>query len=845
MAKFNLQEFLLAKGEKIGLGLAVGGLGLLGIWGVSNLLSAKSPGSITDKFKGYKTQIDSAVNKQEPGPVTPIPAWARADALDAKTIYGADFPGAYYLFEPVDRPSRARDNPKVLGIKEAQLDLVRLNMKAYDIKGTPGNYTIGVLQGVNIQGSNVSGKAMRELLGKFDPKKGTKNARPPVQNQPQPGMPGAMPGMPGMPGAMPPGGAGGPPGGGGLVIGGGPGGGMPGGGMPGMPGMPGGNTGTMFENKDRFEKTVKYKPIDEFDPAKDQPAFIIYPKRVIVMHAVFPLKEQLEVVRRALRLKTIDEAARETSPNFVPSANGTPGSAVPPGAVSTGPASPLSRDGGVPGSGPPGSGGTPTAGGGVKVPEGPTFTGFEVQRRITDPNGREYPWSDYDHVGWYLAEINNRKVADQPDEGYLPYFLRYEQDMAMPLPAVAEGQQTYPPITLPSIVQTVQKMKDSQRVPITPSELQKRFNGAGTRPFTPSFLPPAGAAGGSADGFFGSGGGSMNIGPGRGMPPGVMPPGTMPPGTMMPPGGMPPGSGGYNPNGLMPEIKAAVELEHMLIRFMDVAIAPGHAYEYRIRVKMKNPNFGATNVSRPSDATVETLYGPWVALANPDGTPMRVTVPYDMNTYLVDPQQYATDLRAKFRDPKVVSLLDNQNGKLPVIEVQQWLGQVTLDDNKAEPIGAWVVGDIPVARGEFIGKKQLTTLPMWSSQKVRYILQELPKYKVSNNKEQPKGLLVDFTTSNICVDYEGGKQTRPFNERLLEDDAAVDMLVMNADGSLIVRNSGVDSANPERVDRLKKWDDWIEKVKADTAAAGALGSQPTDGGFGGPTPPGGTPPGRN
>ncbi|QEL16897.1 hypothetical protein [Limnoglobus roseus] len=855
MAKFNLQQFLLAKGEKIGLGLAAGGLGLLGIWGVSNLISAKSPAQVSDSFKKYKSQIENKIAQQDASSVTPIPVWADPKALDSKPIAGNDFPVEFYAFEPVDRPSRARDNPKVLGIKEAQLDLVRLNMKAYDISGQPGDYLIGVMNGVSIQGDNFSAKDMKAMLGKLDPKRRVNKARLP-QN-PQFG-PNGMPIGPGGPGGAmggPGGGMGGPggamggPGGGmggpgGINLGGAGGGGMgmggPGGGIGmGDTGGPGGyNSGAQYDStRTRYEKTVTRIPIDQFDPAKHQPAFVIYPRRTIVMHAVFPLKEQLEVVRRALRLKTIDEAARETSGNFNPAAmnsGSAPGGGIPGQATMPPPGAPATSETG------PGGGMTATTGGGVKVPEGPTFAGFEVERKIIAPNGTEYPWTPYDHVGWYLSQINNRKVADQPDEGFLPYFLRYDQEMAMPLPAVAEGQHTYPPITLPSIVQTVQKMKDQGKQVITPSELQQRFNGKGNNPFTPSFLPPTGAAGGPAGsegGFFGGqNSGSMSIGlGGRGMPP-MGSGGMMPPGAMMPPGGMRPGPGGYpnSPGGMMmPEIKAPVELEHMLIRFMDVDIRPGHTYEYKIRVKMKNPNYGVKNVSRPSDSEVPVLFGPWVTLANPDTTPMRVTVPYDVNTYLVDPVEYAKNLRDKQREPKVQDLLDNQNGKLPVIEVQQWLEQVSIED-KAEPIGAWVVGDVPVARGEFIGKKQLTTMPLWSSQKVRYILQELPKYKVPgvSKDHQPKGVLVDFTTSNICVDYDGGKQTRPFEGRSLEDEGAVEMLILNADGSLTVRNSGVDTAVPERIERVKNWDEWIERVKADTAAAGELGVQPMGGGFG-------------
>jgi hypothetical protein len=821
MAKFNFQQFLLAKGEKVALGLAAGGLGLLGVWGVMNLVSAKSPSEIVKKFGSHKQAIENKI-RNEQGVAPELPAiYADPKALDVRAIGAEDFPVLYHAFEPVNYPNRARDNPKVLGIVEAQLDLVRLNMKAYDIKPDGNGFKIGVLRGVSISGSAATSKALTEIFKKTNLKDRVNKKAPPRTTPPGTGPSGGR-GSAGMSGP--------PPGmGGGLASGG-----MSSGGEE-MSGMMGGGvtSGATFENKDRFEKTVQYISVDEFDPAKDQPAFIIYPRRTIVMHAVFPLKEQLEVVRRALRLKTIEDAARETAPGAV-GAPRTGTASTPMGGISSGTTSDISSDGSTP----MGAAITPAASGGnVKLLEGPTFAGFEVERRVVAPNGRVYDWHFYDHVAAYLAEINNRKVSDQPDEGYLPYFLRYEQEMAIPLPAVADAVATYPPINLPSIVRTIEKMKENQKQPITPTELQKRFQGKGNSPFTPSFIAPpsagggagaTGALGGDIGSYLGNAGGGMSVGRGNMMQGGPMGP---PMGTGSPYDA----PGGYNPTaGVLQEIKAPVELEHMLIRFMDVHVLQGHTYEYRIRVKMKNPNYGlkVPAVSKDSDASQPILYGPYVTITDQRGVPLSVTVPSDANTYLVDPVEYSDKLREKYKEPQVQQLLDNRNGRLPVVQVQQWLHKVMIE-NSEEPIGTWIVADLPVNRGEYIGRKQLITLPLWSSQKVKYILQELPKYKVFGlppKKEQPKGVLVDFTTSMLCVDYEGGKLSRVVGDRTIEDEGAVEMLILRPDGSVTVRNSVMDADNPDRVERVKKWDEWIERVKKDTEAAGPLGAPMGGGG---------------
>ncbi len=51
----------------------------------------------------------------------------------------------------------------------------------------------------------------------------------------------------------------------------------------------------------------------------------------------------------------------------------------------------------------------------------------------------------------------------------------------------------------------------------------------------------------------------------------------------------------------------------LLTRFFDVAVEPGQAYRYRMRVKITNPNFGlgAADVSDPAALEGETRFTPW------------------------------------------------------------------------------------------------------------------------------------------------------------------------------------------------------------------------------------------
>ena len=47
MAKFDFKQFLLAKGEKVALGVGLAGLGLFGVLGVMNAVSAESPSKVS------------------------------------------------------------------------------------------------------------------------------------------------------------------------------------------------------------------------------------------------------------------------------------------------------------------------------------------------------------------------------------------------------------------------------------------------------------------------------------------------------------------------------------------------------------------------------------------------------------------------------------------------------------------------------------------------------------------------------------------------------------------------------------------------------------------------------
>jgi len=803
MAKPNFKDILLAKGDKIALGIGGAAVGLLGLWGIASLATAESPSGKAKEFESKATALKSQVSSK--GSDAPeLPSWV-TKSIDKTKIDPAAFALAGSPFEPVDRPDTLRKNPTVLAIDAYQYEIVRLPMRALDIQRTSSN---DVVVGVKATAKATETDPAKIRENTDAAKKKFLGKAPPVR---RPGTPT------GLGGAFPPGGGGvpggggfpgGAPGGGGFPGGGAPGGGgFPGGGggAPGRGGIPGqgdsGGDGSTYGGGQRADQTVIYVPFSEVEKRGLPLAETIYPLRAVLITATFPIKQQLEEVKRALRAQSDAEAA------FLAGSNGVPG---------------------------------------------PSFDGFDVDRRILPPGGTWSDWGVLDHFTRYFQDIAVRKipgVPDTPDSDYVNYFLRpADEKMFAPLPPLADRLGEYGKLRLPSILEGVRKLKELNKPVVTPTDWERRFGSApgSSNPYAPT----SGGAGVSGTGGFppggafppggGGPGGGLSLGgdSAGGRPPGAFPPGGgFPPSGGFPPGGYPPGTGA-TPGTAQPnpyEINT-----HTLLRFFDSDVQPGYSYQYRIRVRMKNPNFKmADKVSKPDDAKIEFLEGRWQDM------PDVVSIPVDSFLYAGNSATYVaekTDLIKEYgNETQLRKLLETDEvaaGRRAVVQLHRWMPQVRIEGsgNKVEPVGTWVVAEVPVGPGEFIGKRQLIELPLWSGGLGNYVLRELSGgVKVAGireSKHQPKGWPVNFRQSSILVDFEGGKSKLTVNGREVLDEADSELLILQPDGKVSVRNSGEDGKLTDRAERQIIWTDWIKRVKErrDVAVPGGIPGAP-GGGF--------------
>jgi hypothetical protein len=826
--KLDLKGFLLRKGEVLVMGVAGFFLALLLIWGVSKRTSAQDPTKIANDLKmksqAVYTKIQSGTPDETDAQALKLPPWLTTSNA-FKPAHVPQFTQTGPLFDPTAQPNTKRENPGVLGLGEYQVDLTRAAMLGYDITPDPnGDPLIAVLV-KKAETSKLDKTKIDDAANKLR-RRGQlfRNNRLRLGGMGVPG-PGGFPG-PGGPGA--PGGPGGPP----------PGPGGPGGpGMGGMPpaiGMPPGMGlggphgfagGGAFGDGQRTELAIKYIPLKEIDAAVAKgnlPAFTVIPLRLVTVHAVVPYKKQVDEIKRALRLPSprpiLDGTGKVTNQAEIDKAEAD------------------ARQ------------------------WGPYYDGFEVQRRVSKimPDGRleviqEWPdppqdpndtSGNYKFEELYIEKIDTRKIADNFDEGYLPYFIKPEMMLAMPLPQLAKDLNVkYPEVKLKEIVENIERLKKANQKEISPSELAKKLAGKGNKAsiYNPKTSDEVGGFGLDAS-KYGTIGGMPT-----GMPPG-MPPGLPTPGGPGRPGG-PGGPGGPKlPEGYGYGTTGAVitDVDNFLLRFVDCDARPGYTYEYRIRLRMWNPNYGQDKlVANPEYAkdTYKVLKSKWTQTA-------PITVPAESFLFAEDVKTYREQIDSEYPaysdtskgitatpESKAINSLLQVKDNQAVVQVATWMEQVrTGSGSQREPVGAWVVADMPVGRGEFIGRKQFIKLPLWSAETQQYLLREVSDaVGKGKGKYKPRGWMVDFSTQSVLVDFEGGRVKTRTNVRFdaqgnvvngirnLDEDVGTELLIVRPDGKLVVRNSLVDDADPNRKAITAEWARWVKEVEQRKSAPAGMG----------------------
>jgi hypothetical protein len=435
--------------------------------------------------------------------------------------------------------------------------------------------------------------------------------------------------------------------------------------------------------------------------------------------------------------------------------------------------------------------------------EYPEYRGFIVERRMLSLDGKtlEQDWTVLD-LQTALGELFSRVVEFEPEnpprdmdqrlQALYPRIVPEQtNELLVPRPKLYRGD--YPSIVLQTITDALKKLAESGQTAIDiRTETEKRLDENNI--FT-----------GNGDRQQANNGG---IGAARGPAGGL--------GFRLPPGMRtgPPPAAGAGPNNQPQRVD---DEEAWLMRFIDVTVEPGHAYQYRVTLKAKNPNYHrpAKDLAMPSLAEKEMLH----------------SEPYEIDKLaIVPPEDF---LYAATKDDRK----GRSTERMPSpgrwdhtwVQMQRWFGYIrAVEFSRAEPFGEWLVADIAAIRGQYVGETAGVTLPVWFMSKGMFLFRDNPRrsrpaggvFAGSKPIAEPTWTMELMPVPPVLlVDFEGGngQYVAPRN-RPSTDVAGVEMLFLTADGKLIVSRSGRDINDADRVKREDEWTKWLKRVEADTIA---------------------------
>jgi hypothetical protein len=490
-----------------------------------------------------------------------------------------------------------------------------------------------------------------------------------------------------------------------------------GGGGFGAPGMGGAFGGGGFGAFNRFNPRGRGAPTNvmeflDLDKVSDSThlALDLYPVRMVVVSASFPLKEQLAEFRRALRRRSLGELASMISS----------GDAI------------------------------------------WAFRPPEIERRKFDRSGKDSGWEKVgDQIVKSMSEYLARAAEIAPEDAAM---LRNDgvinNGLVMARPVLARGE--YPRVTIPNLmrgVANVDRFRGESRRPVLSFKSKQLQNVGFVDPFNPT--QPIGTADEKEEKKDSATAEKKDE--------------------------------EANPD----EGDELSVPDFALVRFIDTTVEPGYKYQYRIKIKMRNPNYHKHNLAYPDVGAAEDIVAPdWTM------TP-TVVVPNETEWFAMD---------------------DKPDKDKMMVQIHRWIDSTLLnpeDQNTLKPIGDWTIWEkAPAHRGEYIGRYDKAELPEWKIDKEGFEL-------AVNTKANSRYIAVDFSARPrpnsdedpaLLLDYSGNRATPvyPGSKKIVED-VPVEALVLTSDGRLVVRGQQDDFNNTERKDRLEKWQQWIRQVKTGQA----------------------------
>lgn len=410
LKKLDFKQLLLEKGEKIGLGIGAGLGVLLIVWfGLSVATGNSSPGANVAQLRDLKTTAENKWRNSKPTPdLEKLPP--ELQAIEQKRVDAEAFPTPMTYFAANQGEDLKWRLPKVLAPDEFAVNVVNAAIQAYlmDFVNDKDKPQVAVLKAKATADQTKMTRQQIEQWRNALNRKTKKISSTPGQSVMQTPPPAPPPSAPLAPTQ---GGRGGPP----QTAGGKGGGGM----------MNPEQMQSMMGREGRtvYDQELGWASLDKLeDNAKLAQTNI--PRRMIIVTAAFPYKQQLEEYRKAMRYGSVEEMLLD-----------------------------------------------PTA-------ARPEFIGFNVQRRKYNPEGKMVDdWTDIDVLA-DMRRLDMQAVDREPEPQRLVDLgiIVYPNAVVTPLPLLARGQP-YPQPKLESIEKTQEDMLKAMQAHIPPPPKQaSRFD---------------------------------------------------------------------------------------------------------------------------------------------------------------------------------------------------------------------------------------------------------------------------------------------------------------------------------------------------------------------------------
>ena len=430
------------------------------------------------------------------------------------------------------------------------------------------------------------------------------------------------------------------------------------------------------------------------------------------------------------------------------------------------------------------------------------FLGMNVERRKKAADGKWEEWKPLDIRGNYLPYATSTGFGFEPEDASIADFI--VNGLMMP------KLRTFDPEHYPkaddaelSLVKIKSQVEESAR---KDKEKLKQSKPRTKQDTFDVFSPAPVATGATGEG------------------PGMAPPAFNPTGTV--------GAGGFVPGApaMMPGLAQGQDVEpavHNLVRFIDVDIQPGETYEYRVQIRMGNPNYKRTkDVASPAYAEGAELLSEWSKV------PIILSLPEEQSCYLVDQRK---------EDEKSFKGLYSEDSKRQVpMQIHKWfLNTGAATQNLS--VGDWAVAErVSVFRGEFVGRQVIAKIPLWIYFFEGFGL--LPP-KFTKGVKTGDGILVDFSPDRkdrpdfLLVDFEGpeythervksvGPDARQVISKVEDRDRMIEVYIINPLGQLEVHNIVSDRENDYRKSMLESYRIRVKKAEDFMRGGGPGGASP-------------------